>query len=37
MPLQRGEQVSLVRRYERFSIIKKDGILGWCRNADLIP
>lgn len=27
----------LVRRYERFSIIKKDGILGWCRNADLIP
>lgn len=37
MPLQRGEQISLVRRYERFSIIKKDGILGWCRNADLIP
>ena len=37
MPLCRGERVYLVRRYARFSLIKKAGILGWCRNADLCP
>lgn len=35
MPLCKGDIVSLVQRYERFSIIKKEGILGWCRNASI--
>lgn len=35
MPLKRGEYVSIVKTYDQFALIKKEGILGWCRKEHL--